>query len=133
VLAPTAIEALRKHRAAEAERRLRVGEAWQTRASFSTTAMAPPCSPRRSPTPPSGPPRWQVSPGYAYHDLRHAVATLPLGQGTHPQIVSEMLGHSSIAITLDTYSHVLPTMGDVAALAIQKAFSASMEVVTPAI
>jgi hypothetical protein len=44
-----------------------------------------------------------------------------------------MLGHSSIAITLDTYSHVLPTMGDVAAQAIQKAFSSALGVATPAI
>jgi integrase len=61
------------------------------------------------------------------HDLRRAVATMLLGLGTHPKIVSEMLGHSSIAITLDTYSHVLPTMGDVAALAIRKAFSIALD------
>jgi integrase len=39
----------------------------------------------------------------------------------HPNIVSEMLGHSSISITLDTYSHVIPGMGDVAALALEDA------------
>jgi len=44
------------------------------------------------------------------HDLRHTAATLLLGQGIHPKIVSEMLGHSTIAITLDLYSHVTPTM-----------------------
>jgi integrase len=43
-----------------------------------------------------------------FHDLRHTHATLLLKQGVHPKIVSERLGHSSIAITLDTYSHVLP-------------------------
>lgn len=42
------------------------------------------------------------------HDLRHAHATLLLQQGVHPKVVSERLGHASIAITLDTYSHVLP-------------------------
>ena len=41
-----------------------------------------------------------------FHDLRHAHATLMLLQGIHPKIVSERLGHSSIGITLDTYSHV---------------------------
>jgi hypothetical protein len=40
----------------------------------------------------------------------------------HPKIASEALGHSTVAITLDTYSHVLPTMGDVAAQAIQEAY-----------
>ncbi|MDP2932071.1 MAG: site-specific integrase, partial [Chloroflexota bacterium] len=42
------------------------------------------------------------------HDLRHTHATIMLSQGVHPKVVSERLGHSSVAITLDTYSHVLP-------------------------
>ena len=42
------------------------------------------------------------------HDLRHTHATLMLRQGVHTKVVSERLGHSSVAITLDTYSHVLP-------------------------
>jgi integrase len=45
-----------------------------------------------------------------FHDLRHAHATLMLVKGIHPKIVSERLGHSNIGITLDTYSHVLPSM-----------------------
>ncbi|MBD1371958.1 site-specific integrase [Hazenella sp. IB182357] len=45
-----------------------------------------------------------------FHDLRHSHATLLLQQGEHPKIVSERLGHSSIAITMDTYSHVMPNM-----------------------
>jgi integrase len=47
-------------------------------------------------------------PGIRLHDLRHTHATIMLSQGVHPKIVSERLGHSSVAITLDTYSHVLP-------------------------
>ena len=46
--------------------------------------------------------------GLRIHDLRHAHATLMLGQGVHPKVVSERLGHASVNITLDTYSHVLP-------------------------
>ena len=46
--------------------------------------------------------------GMRLHDLRHTHATLMLKQGVHPKVVSERLGHSSVAITLDTYSHVLP-------------------------
>jgi integrase len=42
-------------------------------------------------------------------------------KGVHPKIASEMLGHSSIAITLDTYSHVIPGLADVAASAIEEA------------
>ncbi len=45
-----------------------------------------------------------------FHDLRHTHATLLLQQGVHPKIVSERLGHSTIGITMDTYTHVLPNM-----------------------
>lgn len=45
-----------------------------------------------------------------FHDLRHTAATLLLGRGVNPKIVSEQLGHAQIAITLDLYSHVTPTM-----------------------
>ena len=44
------------------------------------------------------------------HSLRHTWATLALEAGVHPKIVSERLGHSTIAITLDTYSHVVEGM-----------------------
>jgi integrase len=49
-------------------------------------------------------------PHVRFHDLRHAHATLMLQQGVHPKVVSERLGHASVGITLDTYSHVLPAM-----------------------
>lgn len=54
--------------------------------------------------------------GIRLHDLRHTHASLMLRQGVHPKIVSERLGHSSISITLDTYSHVLPGLQEAAAL-----------------
>jgi len=50
-----------------------------------------------------------------FHDLRHTCATLLLKGGIHPKIVSERLGHASIGITLDTYSHVLPGLQERAA------------------
>nr|MQY56296.1 tyrosine-type recombinase/integrase [Dehalococcoidia bacterium] len=49
------------------------------------------------------------------HDLRHTHATLMLKASVHPKVVSERLGHSSIRITLDTYSHVLPGIQEAAA------------------
>ena len=52
--------------------------------------------------------------------LRHSCATLLLQAGVHPKIVSERLGHASIVLTLDTYSHVLPTMQDEATTQIQR-------------
>ena len=54
-------------------------------------------------------------------DLRHTCATLLLSEGTHPKIVQELLGHATISITLDTYSHVLPTMQDQAVAAMESA------------
>jgi integrase len=48
------------------------------------------------------------------HDLRHTHATLLLKEGVHPKIVSERLGHASVAITLDIYSHVLPGLQEAA-------------------
>ena len=49
------------------------------------------------------------------YDLRHTHATLLLLVGIHPKVVSERLGHASVAITLDVYSHVLPNMQQEAA------------------
>ena len=51
-------------------------------------------------------------PNIRFHDLRHTCATLLLTQGVHPKVVSEMLGHASISITLDTYSHVIPGLDE---------------------
>lgn len=50
------------------------------------------------------------------HDLRHSRATLMMADGINPKIVSEPLGHSSVAFTLDIYSHVLPGLQEEAAL-----------------
>ena len=49
------------------------------------------------------------------HDARHTYASLMLKQGIHPKIVRERLGHATIAVTLDTYSHVAPGLQEAAA------------------
>ncbi|MBV8821584.1 MAG: site-specific integrase, partial [Ktedonobacteraceae bacterium] len=49
-------------------------------------------------------------PEIRFHDLRHSAATLLLSMGVHPKVVQEILGHSRVTMTLDVYSHVLPTM-----------------------
>jgi integrase len=56
-----------------------------------------------------------------FHDLRHTCATLLLWEGVNVKVVSEMLGHASITITLNTYSHVLPDMQDSAVDAMEAA------------
>lgn len=47
-------------------------------------------------------------PDIRFHDLRHTTATLLLSQNVHPKVVQELLGHSQISLTMDTYSHVMP-------------------------
>ncbi len=46
-----------------------------------------------------------------FHDLRHSHATMGIRAGVHPKVMADRLGHSRIAVTIDTYSHVLPGMG----------------------
>jgi len=58
-----------------------------------------------------------------FHDARHTHASLMLKQGIHPKIVQERLGHASISVTLDTYSHVAPGMQQAAAASFDSAFS----------
>lgn len=56
-----------------------------------------------------------------FHDLRHTCATLLLGRGVHPKLVQALLGHASIEMTMNTYSHVMPEMGGAAARAMDVA------------
>ncbi len=62
-------------------------------------------------------------PDIRFHDLRHTSATLLLSANVHPKIVQERLGHSSIVLTMDTYSHVIPSMQDEAADKLDKLLS----------
>jgi integrase len=57
---------------------------------------------------------------HTLYTLRHTYATLSLAAGVHPKVVSEALGHSSVAFTMDTYAHVLPSMQEAAAEKIAK-------------
>lgn len=71
-------------------------------------------------------------PTIRFHDLRHTCATLLLSRNVHPKIVSEMLGHANISITLDTYSHVIPGLGDAAAGAMDTALEENSSGQNPA-
>lgn len=57
------------------------------------------------------------------HDLRHTCATLLLIKGVHPKYVQELLGHTNISIILDTYSHVIPGMGNQTVDAMEELFT----------
>ena len=65
-------------------------------------------------------------PRVRFHDLRHTHATLMLKQGVNPKIVSERLGHASVTITLDTYSHVLPGLQEEAALRFEESLNGDL-------
>lgn len=62
-------------------------------------------------------------PHMRFHDLRHTLATLMMEQGTNPKVVSERPGHANVAITLDTYPHVVPGMQENAALRFDEALA----------
>ena len=61
-------------------------------------------------------------PPMTFHQLRHTAATILLLKNVNLKVVSEILGHATIAITLDTYSHVLPNMQHSAVAAMEEAF-----------
>ncbi|HEU5438769.1 MAG TPA: site-specific integrase [Ktedonobacterales bacterium] len=67
-----------------------------------------------------------------FHDLRHTAATLLLASGVNVKVVSEMLGHSSVSITLNIYAHVLPHMRQSAASAMDNLLAAPASVDLPA-
>ena len=62
-----------------------------------------------------------------FHDARHTHASIMLKQGIHPKIVQERLGHATISITLDTYSHVAPRLQEAAAKAFDELFAPQRE------
>jgi integrase len=101
---------LQRHRVAQAARRKAAGARWREQGLVVDRGDGTPWNPDRF----SSAWPWFLHasklPHVRFHDLRHGHATLMLMQGVHPKIVSERLGHSSIGITLDTYSHVLPSM-----------------------
>lgn len=109
-LDPTTVAALKGHAARqELERRI-AREAWTTHGLVFTMPDGSPLDPdgvsqrfeRHALA--SGQPRIR------FHDLRHTHATLALMAGIHPKVVQERLGHSSITVTMDTYSHAIPAM-----------------------
>jgi integrase len=111
LLTRLAVDALTRHRTRQATERLARGPAWEDLDLVFPNTVGRPILPqnllRRSFYPlleRAGLPRLR------FHDLRHSTATLLLAQGVHAKIVSELLGHTDIGITLNLYSHVTATM-----------------------
>jgi integrase len=106
------VHQLTEHKRKQAEMRLKLGAAWQNLDLVFTTADgSPPHSENLSVRHFKPILRQARLPEtIRLYDLRHSCATLLLAAGVNPKIVSERLGQASIVLTLDTYSHVLPTM-----------------------
>jgi integrase len=115
-LSKQAVSALRAHRKRQLEERVRKAGLWEDHGLIFPSEVGTPMSGRnlyrafkirvkRASLPQT----------LRFHDLRHTCATLLLRQGVNPKFAQELLGHADISLTLNTYSHVLPDMGDAAA------------------
>jgi integrase len=102
------VAALRAHRKAQAEERLAWGAAWTDHGLVFCQEDGQPLNPETVAKWFQAHSRAAGLPRIRFHDLRHTWATLALQAGVHPKAVSGRLGHATIAITLDTYSHLLP-------------------------
>ncbi len=121
-LTPMAVAALRRRRVMQAEERLKAGPAWQDNDLVFPNILGKPMEAtnllHRSYAPlleKAGLPKIR------FHDLRHTAATVLLKKRIPSKVVSEMLGHANIGITLQLYSHVLPDMQKEAAAAMEAA------------
>lgn len=124
-LAPLARQTLQEHRKRQIQERLQAGPLWQDHRLVFCTPTGGPLDPawvnealhRALAT--AGLPRIRV------HDLRHTAASLLLAAGTNPKLVQELLGHSTIVLTLDTYSHVTPALHQEVAERMERLLGAS--------
>jgi integrase len=100
-------DALKAHRARQLEERLAAADVWSNEADLVfTDEFGGPVHPDRFSKSFDRIVRAAELPRIRLHDLRRSYASLALKAGVHPKVVSERLGHSTIAITLDLYSHV---------------------------
>jgi integrase len=110
-LTALAIEALKRHRVRQNEVRLAAGSAWAGGDWVFCNSVGNPLNGSNLLQRSFRPLLARAGlPAIRFHDLRHSSATLLLSLGVHPKIVSEILGHSQVSLTLDTYSHVLPSL-----------------------
>jgi integrase len=116
-----AIEALRRHKAQQAEERLAFGPGYQDGGLVFACPDGTPWRPDAFSWAFAAQVRQSGLPHVRFHDLRHSHASQLLRQGVNAKVVSERLGHASVGFTLDVYSHVLPGMQDDAARRIDAA------------
>lgn len=115
-LGPEAVNLLHAVRGQQIEQSLAAGPIWQNTGYVFTQADGTPVDPESVSKDFCAIVRKAGLPHLTLHGLRHAHATALMVKGANPKVVSERLGHSNIAITMDTYSHVLPGLQEEAAL-----------------
>lgn len=106
---------LRKHRVDQNARRLQMGPLWQDHGLVFCSEVGTPLEHKRRHEVFTRICRRANVPRIRPYDLRHSCASLLLAAGIHPKVVAERLGHSNVNLTLNTYSHVLPTLQEDAA------------------
>jgi integrase len=121
-----AIEALRTHKALQAEQRLSAGPQWKDHGLVFTNSIGRPLDGNniRQRSFAKLLERAEL-PAIRFHDLRHSAATLLMAEGVPVKVASELLGHADITTTLRIYSHVLPSMQEQAAAAMDRLFRAA--------
>jgi integrase len=116
-LSQRAIEALRTHRDRQTFERSGAGGEWIAHDLVFCDATGKPLDPSYQTAIFKKAVEAAGIPAIRFHDMRHTAATMLLSRGVHVKVVSDMLGHATIVLTLDTYSHVIPAMqGDAAAV-----------------
>lgn len=115
-LPASVVKALTVHRRKQAEERLKAGAAYQSNDLVFASREGTPIMMRNLLRRHFKPllKEAKLPATLRLYDLRHSCATLLLSANEHPKVVSERLGHASVTLTLDTYSHVLPTMQEAA-------------------
>ena len=121
------VAALREHRKRQAENRLRWGAGYDDQGWVFCLPNGQAIEPSRITQMFRELCKEAKLPYIKFHGLRHTWATIALQANVHPKVVQERLGHSSIAITLDTYSHAIPAMQEDAAEHVANLFDAAAE------
>lgn len=115
-LTPRTVSALKAHCTRQLEEKMRLAKTYEDRELVFSTTVGTPVNPENLVNRSYKPLLKKAGlPKIRFHNLRHTCATLLLVRGVHPKFVQELLGHATIAMTLDTYSHYMPSMGDQAA------------------